>query len=511
MSEEPETLAGRLSSGIRDFASSASAAVDAAVNATVIRVAVTGLSRAGKTTFITSTIHNLLAANKANTVEALRDIFGAGEEGARLKGIEVVPPAADLIPFFDYEAKLERLAADSPSWPERTDDLAQITLELEMKRLSRLGQSLGNRRIRLDILDYPGEWLIDLPMMGQSYQEWSVKTFERLRKSPRREIFRAFLEEVDAVDIDGAPHSEQIRRIHGLYRASLLDARDKNGLRYLQPGRFLCPGSRADVPFMWFFPLPLRKDQHLRQGSAGSLLRDRFEAYKTDMRTHFFDTFFTDFDRQVVLVDVLGAMHAGKAAFDDTADAITEIAGSMSYGMNTHRLVHEAGAMAAKAMMWHWSPMLGRKRAEAAAHVVRSRRIERLAFVATKADHVPAIQRDYLKNLLQDVVRRTIEHVGEKRVSYHVAASVLSTTEGIAELGGRPVDVVMGVPLGEQQPRAFYPGSVPASRPPESFWDRPYFELPVFKPPAIAADGSAGIPHIGLDQVWHALLRDVLE
>lgn len=511
MSEDGESTFGWLTSGIRDAANSAGSAVDAAINETLVRVAVTGLSRAGKTTFITSTIHNLLAANRANTVEALRDILGSGEENARLKSIEVVSPAAGTIPFFDYEEKLARLAAASPSWPERTEDLAQITLQLELRRTGMLGRSLGNRRIRLEILDYPGEWLIDLPMMGQSYEAWSVKTFERLGQPPRLEIFDEFLRDIESIDIDGTPNSEKIRRVHALYKSSLLEARDRYGLRYLQPGRFLCPGSRADAPFMWFFPIPLRPGQHLRPGSTAALLRDRFEAYKIDMRATFFDTFFTNFDRQVVLVDVLGALNAGKAAFDDTADAIAEIADAMSYGMNTSRLVQEAGAMAAKAALWHTAPVIGRWKGEAAARYIRSRRIERLAFIATKADHVPTMQRDNLENLLRYLVSRTLEHVGVKRVSYHVASSVLSTIDGTAELGGRQVEVVQGVPLGEERARSFYPGNVPVRRPQESFWSNRYFEMPVFTPPPIVPDGSEGIPHLGLDRVWHALLKDVLE
>jgi hypothetical protein len=40
--------------------------VDAAINETPLRIAVTGLSRAGKTVFITSLIHNLMALGKGS-------------------------------------------------------------------------------------------------------------------------------------------------------------------------------------------------------------------------------------------------------------------------------------------------------------------------------------------------------------------------------------------------------------------------------------------------------------
>ncbi len=44
------------------------------------------------------------------------------------------------------------------------------------------------------------------------------------------------------------------------------------------------------------------------------------------MRADFFDTHFAAFDRQVMLVDVLGAMYAGQAAFEDTARVIGDLA-----------------------------------------------------------------------------------------------------------------------------------------------------------------------------------------
>jgi predicted YcjX-like family ATPase len=67
------------------------------MNETLVRAAVTGLSRAGKTTFIAVAVHNLLAANETNTVEALRDMFGGGEESERLKSIGIASSSEDTV------------------------------------------------------------------------------------------------------------------------------------------------------------------------------------------------------------------------------------------------------------------------------------------------------------------------------------------------------------------------------------------------------------------------------
>ena len=129
---------------------------------------------------------------------------------------------------------------------------------------------------------------------------------------------------------------------------------------------------------MWFFPIGHADNQPAR-GTAGALLRDRYEAYKADMRTTFFDTHFEDLDRQIVLVDVLGALHAGKEAFDDTARAITDIAAGFSYGRNLARPVHEIGAAA----LHVGGHLLGRsgygstRAADAVSRALKTRRIRK--------------------------------------------------------------------------------------------------------------------------------------
>jgi predicted YcjX-like family ATPase len=39
------------------------------------------------------------------------------------------------------------------------------------------------RELTLDIVDYPGEWLLDLPLLRTSYEDWSAET---IRLSPAR-------------------------------------------------------------------------------------------------------------------------------------------------------------------------------------------------------------------------------------------------------------------------------------------------------------------------------------
>ncbi len=517
------TLGGGIGSRLRQFGSDATKALDEAVNEDRIRLAVTGLSRAGKTVFITSLIHNLLALSRGlNTLPRLSELLTVNGVN-RLHGAAVLPSGAALLPTFDYQAKLRGLAADEPTWPERTDDLAQVSIALELERTSAIGQRLGNRRVRLDILDYPGEWLLDLPLLELSFQDWSKATLDLLRQPPRDEIFRPFLSFIANLRLTDRADETVARQGHELYRQALLAVRQRHGLRYLQPGRFLCPGPQSDAPFMWFFPMEGAVSGQLRAHSMGALLRDRFETYKKQILAHFFEPHFQKFDRQIVLVDVLGALSAGRGAFDDTARSIKEIAEALSYGHRRLQLIRSTASEALR--LYGRLPLPFSSKSDKAGQQLGRHRIEKVAFVATKCDHVPALKRDNLRNLLRVLVNPVDAHqTGQgASVSYHVAAALHSTEDGVAKMAERKivdgsetmsersVEVVKGVPMGRSKVHSFFVGEVPSNLPPESFWNEAYFDLPEFSPPPLDPTGQKGLRNLGIDAVMVEVLGDLLK
>ena len=501
---------GAVAAGLRGLAAGSVAGMERALNEDRIRLAVTGLSRAGKTVFITSLIQNLLALGRGRDTMPLITARLTRNGASRLRGVEVLPAGAGVLPFFDHAAKLAGLAAASPAWPLRTEDLAQVSLALEVERPSPLGRRLGSRRIRLDILDYPGEWLLDLPMLAQSYAAWSAQTLALLRTAPRQACGTAFLEFAAGLRPGDRAEESLLHRGHALYREALQACRTRHELRYLQPGRFVCPGPGSDAPFMWFFPLEAAPDAP-RPGSAAALLQERFAAYQRHVRASFFDTHFASFDRQIMLVDVLGALYAGRAAFEDTARVIGDLAATLRYGANTVSRAVAAGVVRGSS---HLMPLALGRATERAADRLANRRIERVAFVATKADHVPALRRDNLLHLLRALAdagtgagRQGGNAAG---VSHHVAASVLSTRDGTARSGETVVEVVKGIVLGEERVKSFFVGDVPASLPPENFWAERFLDIPVFRPPPIDPDGTTGIPHLNLDRVLDDVIGDLL-
>ncbi|WP_241749736.1 YcjX family protein [Teichococcus aerophilus] len=453
----------RLVSGITDEA-------ERLLNETTLRVAITGLSRSGKTVFITSLIANLMAMGRGRqTLPALTAQLAAN--GTALRSVQLEPAGTQSLDWFDAADKLRDLAGTTPHWPPRTSDLASASLTLSLER-SGPARILGARRVRLELLDYPGEWLLDLPLLDQDFAQWSAETIALLSTPPRLEVAKDFLDFIATLDA-AAPADEAVaRRGHRLYLTLLEQARDRFGLRWLQPGRFLRPGPRGESPMMWFFPLPGAGSAP--SGSLRDLLARRFAAYRDDMRQNFFDPWFARFDRQVVLVDVLGALWAGQGAFEDSRHAVAQIAAAYD---------------ARSRSRWFGLSTL-----------------KRVGFVASKADHVPAAQRPALEALFASMMATPGE---DRRTTTHRAIAALRCTEDATHDG---LPVVLGVPLGEGRRRPFRPGHIPTTAPPagDPFWSRPFFELPALRPPLIDPDGRDGLPNLGLDALLSWLLEDAL-
>ena len=152
-----------------------------------MRIGVTGLARAGKTAFLTSLAANLLAMGAGvTTLPAL-----ATRLGGRRLGVSIASAGAASVPRFDDAAHLVALAAEPAAWPARTDAVSLLALDLTIPRAALAGQ-LPARRLRLEFLDYPGEWLLDLPLLRLDFAAWSDATLRRLDQQPLAREFLAF-------------------------------------------------------------------------------------------------------------------------------------------------------------------------------------------------------------------------------------------------------------------------------------------------------------------------------
>ena len=426
-----------------------------------IWVAVTGLSRSGKTVFITSLIHNLLSAlHNPNRMPLLRVVGEGRLIAAKLEGAK-----AYRLPRFPYHDNIEVMAGSLPDWPARTDDISEIGIDVHYVPTGAVGKFLGRvsgapATASIRIVDYPGEWLLDLPLLGQSYAEWSRGILRHFRRGVRAEAAGAFFGFLGQHP-HGEPASDEVaRQAHDLYCAFLREARDRHALSFLQPGRFLCRGSIGELPYLWFAPLEVPEDiETPPPGTLGALMADRFDVYKREAVGRFYEDHFRRYSRQIVLVDVLRALLAGREAFDDTRLAIEAILQSFRYG---------AGGLLAR--------------------LLHGSHIDKVLFAATKADHVPEIQRDHLAALLQNMAAFPAIDVASANAQIDITAlaSVVSTTDDTQELDGQRVQVVVGRPVGAKKQAKFFVGTVPIKPPRPDAWEAPFSTCPrSSRPPSI--------------------------
>ena len=55
-----------------------------------------------------------------------------------------------------------------------------MRLTLKLRPTGLLSGLRGPVEQHIDIVDYPGEWLLDLGLMDKSYEEWSTDVFHRM-------------------------------------------------------------------------------------------------------------------------------------------------------------------------------------------------------------------------------------------------------------------------------------------------------------------------------------------
>ena len=148
-------------------------------NGGALRLGVTGLSRAGKTVFITALVDNLVNGGKL-------PVLRAAAEG-RIARVHLEPQPDDAVPRFPYEEHVAAIAGPERRWPVSTRRVSQLRVTIEFERVGAWGGARA-QSLNLDIVDYPGEWLLDLALLDKSYGEWSRETIAAARAKSRAPV-----------------------------------------------------------------------------------------------------------------------------------------------------------------------------------------------------------------------------------------------------------------------------------------------------------------------------------
>ncbi len=442
----------------------------------VIRLGVTGLARSGKTVFITSLVANLLDRGRMPGLVA--------QQEGRINAVYLQPQPDDTVPRFDYENHLAALTGPQPHWPDSTRAVSELRLSFKARPSGLLSGLQGPRTVHLDIVDYPGEWLLDLALLDKTYEAWSAETLERITARPQAATFLTQANAADPADTHDEPTAQALAKAFAEYLNAARDA----GFYDCTPGRFLLPGDLAGSPVLTFAPLPV--DRPAPRRSLHREMARRFEAYKSQVVKPFFRDHFARIDRQVVLVDALGAIHKGPQAVEDMRRAMADILSAFRPGRNA----------------WLSRLLLGK-------------RVERILFAATKADHLHHQQHQRLTHIMEALIRDARDRAsfaGADTTALSMA-SLRATTEEMRLHDGVELPCVRGTLMDGKQ-AAFYPGELPddplkllgAARNGAEGWLDAEYGFMSFAPAKLTLRPGDGPPHIRLDRAAQFLIGDRL-
>ena len=454
-----------------------------------LRLGVTGLSRAGKTVFISALVHNLIHGGRL-------PLFDAQKSG-RISRAYLEHQPDDAVPRFQYEDHIDSLIR-SRVWPDSTRAISELRLTIEFESASGWNRMFSAGKLSLDIVDYPGEWLLDLPLLGKSYRQFSSESFELADLPTRHDLSGKWRELAQSVDPAGNADEMTARRLAETFSAYLRASKDdERALSTLPPGRFLMPGDLDGSPALTFAPLPQLPEGRAKSGTLHAMMERRYEAYKAHVVKPLFREHVTRLDRQIVLIDAMQALNAGSDAVTDLERALTEILACFRPGRGS--------------VLTDWF----------------SRRIDRILIAATKADHLHHESHDQLQTIVRRLADRAIKRAdfSGAHVDVLAMAAVRATREGTVKQNGDTLPVIIGTPLkGEtigdetfdgKTETAVFPGDLPAS--PDVALKAAPGELALrfvrFRPPKLekSTDGvTLSLPHIRLDRALQFLLGDRL-
>lgn len=461
-----------------------------------LRLGVTGLSRAGKTVFITSLVHNLLNGGRLPLFEPMRS--------GRISAVRLDAQPDDVVPRFAYEDHIRDLLVER-IWPESTRQISELRLTVNFESASGWNRLFHPGTLAIDIVDYPGEWLLDLPLLAQTYAEFSTRTVALAREGSRAELSGEWLAIAAGMRADKPAEEPDIKRLADAFTRYLRACReDQRSLSTLPPGRFLMPGDLEGSPALTFAPLPGLGAETPPRSSLQATMERRFDAYKSSVIKPFFREHFARLDRQIVLVDALQAVNRGPEAVQDLERGLSEVLDCFRLG--------RSGLISA----------------------LTGSRIDRVLIAATKADHLHHEGHDRLESITRRLTQRALDRIGLSGAGFDVMAiaAVRATREGFVERGGERLPVISGVPMAGEtisgdrfdgiRQTAIFPGDLPEN--PDSLFEprlpllsgpgsSPPVEVVRFRPPELDVTSGGlklSVPHIRLDRALQYLIGDYL-
>lgn len=370
--------------------------IDEQIATDVHNIAITGLSRSGKSMLFTSLIIQLneraqVKSGGLHTLPLLKSLPMDSVERFEILPIlgEALFPIADCIE-----------ALESQQWPAATDQIYGFELKVTSKQPARLKKLLGRSHqiTTFRFYDYPGEWLTDLPMLDLTFVQWCHQVTAQQTTEPQKSLAAEWLNYLEAFNFDLMPTESSVKELVTRYRHYLVTAKAA-GISMLQPGGYLL----EKTPYNWqqsgFVPLPAKITCDLKHPWM-QLMSTNFTAYQVTWLEKLKQTYFSDFDSQIILVDLFEGLKHSRQHLMQLKESLSNLAGIFIKGQS-------------------WFQKLIGKPA-----------ISKVAFVATKVDLIPRSQMANLLALLKDVSSGARSKFEEQEITFdHFLLSSIRVTK----------------------------------------------------------------------------------
>jgi len=422
------------------------------------KIAITGLSRSGKTIFITSLIDQLLHQKKIHSMTQKYKKFSVNLKFPKVS-----------VKRFEYHP-LKKIIKEYHQWPEGTDNITSTTLEFEVK--SRYS-FVRNSKFRVELIDYPGEWILDIKMLELSYEQWNEKIIAWMRNI-NEDIVKEYLKVIDNLS-DKSKGEELGEKLHKQYVDMIRYLKD-NHFSNITPGRFLMPSDLLDDPVLYFAPI---------NNSSSTLyaeFKKKYDEYLENVVKNIQLEHFEGFDRQIVLVDIIEALQNGPQCYGDMKDGLKSM-----LSLYDHRN---------KNFISQWF----------------SSSIRNVIFVATKADLITTSQHNNFSALLNEMVEDIkneldIHHI---KTEAQVIAAVKCTQIVKCEHDGKPLSCIRGVDPEDNIEVELFPGEMPSSFPLPNQWNTSNYAYEAFLPAKNSYKDNEPFEHINMDKVIESIIGDLL-
>lgn len=443
-----------------------------------IKLGITGFSRSGKTALITALTNNICHFYDEDIEDKLVR-FSAFRKYEIISGstVDLKDVTQSVFPYI--KAK-ECILNNNPVWPVPTDGISKLRLEIMYRnKLSAWYKSDSIKRLYLEIIDYPGEWLMDLMLLNCSFEDFSLIVKQRVEKIGSVVDCSDFLK-LGLLLKANRPIKEQEKALKDSVASytKWLKACKEKGFTLNVPGHFILPGEEKGSAVLEFVPWvwdTKELGQDLNKDSLYEVLKKRYEDYKEHIVKKFYHECFEKLDRQVILIDCLNALKGGKETFEDVNDSFVALLNHFNYGKTSlfTRLF--------------------------------SSKIDKVMFAATKADAITNNQHENLKKLLNSMIKKNSPNIKGKGSDYDtmVLSAIRSTT---CEKYGQEGECLRTL---DGNDNCFYPGDVPDKW---SLKDMEFvqknFNFEQLNPPKIENDNV--IPSMNLDVLLDYIIGDKL-